>query len=102
MYRRKIYGLSKIETCPFCDKNAITVNKQGIPVCQKHKKESLPDMKCVCGEYLDLRTGKYGPYFECMNCGNINFNKAMEMNYKIIQKIKNPEKKETTVRSDEI
>ena len=76
----KKYGQSKITNCPFCNKTSIATNKQGIPVCKLHTSTNLPDLKCVCGEYLDLKQGKYGPYFNCMSCGNINFNKAMEMN----------------------
>ena len=67
--RRKIYGQSRIDACPFCKKQSTTVNSQGLPVCQKHKDAQLPDMKCVCGDYLDIRRGKFGPYFYCMNCG---------------------------------
>ena len=76
----KRYGQSKITVCPFCGKQAITKNPQGIPVCLQHKNKMLPDMKCVCGEWLDIRNGKYGPYFYCIKCGNINFNRGLEMN----------------------
>ncbi len=79
-YRRKEYGKSKIDSCPFCGKRATAVNSQGVPVCQKHKYSELKDLKCVCGEWLDLKTGKFGPYFHCMNCGNINFRKGLDMN----------------------
>lgn len=75
----KRYGQSQKNICPFCDRQAVTENKQGIPVCSSHKDEYFQDIKCVCGEYLHLRTGKWGPYFHCMNCGNINFKKGMEM-----------------------
>tara|TARA_B100001971_G_C18116132_1_gene496904 strand:+ start:358 stop:711 length:354 start_codon:yes stop_codon:yes gene_type:complete len=76
----KIYGQSRLENCPFCDKRALTSNSQGVPVCLKHKEKQLNDLKCACGEWLDIRTGKFGPYFVCIRCGNINFRKAMEMN----------------------
>ncbi len=80
MYTLKQYGQSKIEICPFCDKRATTKNSQGIPVCLAHKNKELKDMKCICGGWLDVRQGKFGAYFYCMNCGNINFKKAMEYN----------------------
>jgi len=80
MYIPKKYGQSKVNSCPFCGKTAVSENSQGIPVCLDHKKDKLDNLKCVCGEYLDLRTGKFGPYFFCMNCGNINFKKVLEMN----------------------
>jgi len=112
----KRYGQSKAQNCPFCGKAAVTSNKQGIPVCIKHKGDNL-DLKCVCGEYLDVKNGKFGPYFHCMNCGNINFNKGLSMNsggegYKVqnktktmnnsSKKIDNNHKKEVTITSDDI
>ncbi|MDP7180154.1 MAG: hypothetical protein QF824_02710 [Candidatus Woesearchaeota archaeon] len=79
----KRYGQSRIDNCPFCEKVSTTKNKQGVPVCQNHKENVLKDLKCVCGEWLDLLEGKWGPYFKCINCGNINFNKGLELNPQI-------------------
>jgi hypothetical protein len=79
MYIPKRYGESKKQSCPFCNKPALTKNSQGVPVCIKHKNESL-DLKCICGEWLDVRSGKWGPFFNCGRCGNISFAKAMEAN----------------------
>ncbi|MBU0616016.1 MAG: hypothetical protein KJ601_08060 [Nanoarchaeota archaeon] len=78
MYIPKRYGQSRIDKCPFCEKTAVTKNKQGIPVCAVHKDSELKDIKCACGSWLDVREGKFGPYFFCINCGNISFKKAME------------------------
>ena len=75
----KRYGQSKIPICPFCSKQAIAKNSQGLNVCQHHKEKKLPDIKCACGSYLELKTGKFGPYFNCINCGNINLNKGLEI-----------------------
>ena len=69
-----------MEKCPFCGKRAVTESSQGVPVCLVHKSSELLDLKCVCGEWLDIRKGKYGPYFHCMNCGNISWRKGMEIN----------------------
>ena len=80
MYIPKRYGESKIQKCPFCDKQATVNNSQGIPTCVNHKDELLVNLRCACGSYLESRSGKFGPYFHCMNCGNVNFKKAMEMN----------------------
>jgi hypothetical protein len=110
MYIPKRYGQSKIDKCPFCDKNAVTENSQGVPVCASHKSEVLQNLKCVCGRFLETRKGKFGAYFNCMNCGNINFKKAMEMNtvskpeYKVTESrdVKKAYKEEITVRSDEL
>ncbi|MDA1197401.1 MAG: hypothetical protein O2779_05590 [Nanoarchaeota archaeon] len=113
----KKYGQSKVNNCPFCGKQSITQNEQGIPVCVEHNTTSLNDCKCMCGDYLDLRQGKFGPYFTCMNCGNLNFNKGLELNpdatnLKISQpEATEPKKKqsqfkftptETVVTSDEL
>ena len=80
MYIKKRYGESRVDNCPFCGKVSVTKNKQGVPVCKEHKEDMLKDLRCVCGELLDVQEGKWGPYFRCMNCGNVNFKKGMEMN----------------------
>lgn len=80
MYIPKRYGESKIEGCPFCGMQSTTTNSQGVPVCQTHKNSELIDMKCICGEYLDIKKGKFGMFFTCMNCGPISMKKALEMN----------------------
>lgn len=76
----KRYGESKVDKCPFCNERAIAMNKQGIPVCRKHTGKELGLMRCICGEILDLKHGKYGPFFTCMNCGPVNMRKALEIN----------------------
>ena len=65
-------------------------NEQGLDVCHQHVKQSMEEFKCTCGSWLELRAGKFGPYFNCMNCGNMNYAKAMEI------------KEVTTVSSDDI
>jgi len=91
----KTYGQSKVDKCPFCGKQGITKNKQGVPVCVKHKNSILGNLKCACGDYLDILDGKYGPYFNCMNCGNINFRKGLEMNQGRDLELKDEEETET-------
>lgn len=138
MYIPKRYGQSKISKCPFCGRDAFSQNSQKIPVCKEHKDNVLRNMKCACGSWLDMREGKFGVFYTCINCGPVNMNKALDINnpmenslYKvqkkaqtsletkqesrreeeraepsytqrIPQKIKLPEKKETTIRSDEL
>lgn len=81
MRNNRVYGESKTIICPFCEKEAYEKNKQKIPVCKNHKSKLLrEDFKCICGQYLLLCEGKYGPYFKCNTCGNINLNKAIELN----------------------
>ncbi len=80
MYIPKKYGFSKINSCPFCDRTAIAENPQGVPVCSKHLKRNLPELKCLCGDWLEIRKGKWGPYCYCLNCGNLNLKKALEIN----------------------
>jgi|TARA_B100002003_G_scaffold249312_1_gene285310 hypothetical protein len=116
MKMRKVYGKSREDSCPFCGKQGVTKNSQGIPVCLEHKETKLNDLKCICGEYLDIKEGKFGSYFNCINCGNINFKKALEMNQgrnlfkankikkestHVVKKIRF-EPKETIIRSDEL
>lgn len=109
----KRYGQSRKNICPFCGSDAVIDNPQRIPVCLKHKQESL-DIKCICGSWLDIRTGKFGPYFNCINCGNISFSKGLSMyscagadtknrkkdNIKDLSPKKDP--KETTITSDDL
>jgi len=112
MYIPKKYGQSKIDKCPYCQKQATAMNKQGVPVCLQHKDERLDNLKCICGSTLDILNGKFGIFFSCMKCGNMNLKKVMEFNT-IIPKIKNQKeiyqqknekfqnKKTITVRSDD-
>ena len=113
MYIPKRYGQSKTDLCPFCKKNATTKSGQEIPVCYAHKASILPDLTCFCGDYLELKDGKFGIYFKCTNCGNINLRKAMEMNPELgnepkteekqeAEKPQKEDKKEITITSDEM
>lgn len=77
---KKDYSTHKVSKCPFCDGPAITKNEQKIPVCTRHKEELLQDLKCSCGEYLDLKISKYGPFFLCMKCNIVKFSKGLEIN----------------------
>jgi|SRR3989338_4750388 len=102
MYIPKRYGQSKMETCPFCGKQASQQNEQGVVVCVQHRNTDLPDMKCLCGSYLDLRNGKYGAFFSCMKCGNINMKKALEINdLKSLKELNKPSKPVHPQASDE-
>ena len=100
MFIKKKYGESKVENCPFCGKRALTSNSQKIPVCLSHKNQELLDVKCLCGEWLDLKQGKYGPYFNCIKCGNISFKKGLEMNH--VETKKNALKKEEVKPAEKI
>lgn len=77
---KKVYGESKTAGCPFCGGQAFSKNDQGIPVCKNHVNSEFPDMKCKCGDYLDMRFSKFGPFFTCMSCGTMSFDKAISMN----------------------
>ena len=101
----KKYGESKVEKCPFCNERAIAMNKQGIPVCRNHKEKELGPMRCICAEMLDLKHGKYGVFFTCMNCGTMNMRKALEINnpdsskpYKVQKKAGKPKETATKKR----
>ena len=79
MRMRKVYGQSREDTCPWCGKRATVQNKEGLLVCPEHRSDEMPAIRCTCGEWLDLRAGKFGPYLNCMSCGNISFTKGMEL-----------------------
>ncbi len=76
---KKVYGSSKQINCPFCDKIATQKNEAGVDVCRFHTKSVLQEIKCTCGSWLEPRVGKFGTYFNCINCGNINMIKANEI-----------------------
>jgi hypothetical protein len=80
MYIPKRYGESRIDKCPFCDRRATTTNKQKFTVCEKHRTAVMNDLKCLCGDTLDIMTGKYGVFFKCVRCGTMNLKKAFEIN----------------------
>ncbi len=107
MRMQKVYGKSKTDKCPFCGKIAITENKQGVAVCLDHKNKFL-DLKCACGESLDIKKGKFGAFCTCINCGAINLNKALSVNPQIIKKETKASTKKTNsdkgvvVTSDEV
>jgi len=77
--RKKTYGDYKVSHCPFCEKIATIKNEQGLEVCRLHTKERIEEIKCTCGSWLETRSGKFGPYFNCVKCGNINYNKGLAM-----------------------
>ena len=95
--KKKVYGESKAIICPFCDKAATTKNGQKIPTCHDHKKQLLSEIECVCGSYLEIREGKFGPFFTCINCGALNFRKGLE----IMQMMRMKKKKEVNVSKAE-
>jgi hypothetical protein len=92
MHIPKRYGESKLETCPFCGRQAIIKNPQGVPVCTDHRNKNMPDFKCVCGSYLLMQEGKFGVYFNCMKCGNMNLKKVLDINPNIMHAEKAKEK----------
>lgn len=102
-----------LENCPFCGRQAIAKNDQGIAVCVSHKDTELV-LKCFCGEPLDILNGKYGIFCNCLRCGNMSLKKAIEINdiekpmptlpkenkvERVIEKTEKP--KDITIRSDD-
>ncbi len=77
---RKVYSEENVSHCPFCGGAAITKNSQKVPVCTRHKDMELVDLKCACGRYLDIKEGKFGPFFICTNCNIVSFKKGLDMN----------------------
>jgi len=74
---RKVYGSYRTESCPFCQKQATAKNEQGVAVCTAHKSSSLENLKCICGGWLDIKSGKFGAYGNCLKCGNVPLYKAL-------------------------
>ena len=79
----KHYGQSRIEKCPFCERQGTVKNPQGVPVCASHSKEALGELKCACGRFLFLKEGKFGVFFICTNCGNLTLRKVLEINHPV-------------------
>ena len=75
----KIYGESKTSQCPFCSKPAMAISCQKVPVCKNHVDAKLPDIRCACGSWLEMKEGKWGPFFVCLRCGPVSFKKAIGM-----------------------
>jgi len=101
MYIPKKYGQSKVDKCPFCSQQATTYNSQKVPTCPKHKDSALGGMKCACGSWLEMKSGKFGIFFTCLKCGNMSLRKVLEINE--CQKEKETEKERVieTVRPDD-
>ncbi|HZX12758.1 MAG TPA: hypothetical protein VFE88_04865 [Candidatus Nanoarchaeia archaeon] len=74
------YGSTDILRCPLCNKQALAKTKTGITVCKDHTSFEFPTMKCLCGEHLQVRDGKFGAFCLCSRCGTINLRKAFEAN----------------------
>ena len=100
MYIPKKYGQSKIDKCPFCQKHATSFNKQKVPVCFSHRDEVLDNLKCVCGSTLEIMHGKFGIFFSCVKCGNMNLRKVLELN--AINPKNNDEKSFSIKNKDEV
>jgi hypothetical protein len=98
----KKYGQSQINRCPFCGKQAVTKNIQEVPVCIEHKNNKLNELKCACGSWLEMKQGKFGIFFNCIKCGNINFNRAIEMNDVTISEKKKSTPREITVNATDV
>ncbi len=78
-WRGKVYGESQVQSCAFCASVATQRSDVGVYVCHRHKQQRLEEIKCTCGNWLEQKSGKFGPYFNCFKCGNINFRKGMEL-----------------------
>ncbi|HII71620.1 TPA: hypothetical protein HA265_02585 [Candidatus Woesearchaeota archaeon] len=94
MHIPKRYGESRITNCPFCGKQATTTSKEGVPVCTAHKTALLPPLKCLCGGSVAPMSGKWGLYFDCLKCGNVNAKRILDNNL-IFDYSKRQEQKES-------
>ena len=101
MYIPKKYGQSRVDKCPFCNKQATSTNNNGVPVCRQHKTSQMRELKCLCGSSLEQRTGKWGPFFTCYRCGNINMKKALEINEGLAERPPLPSKEMHSASNEE-
>ncbi len=77
--KRKDYGSYKTAKCPFCHRMGTFKNSQGLEVCKQHQESILEEIRCTCKGWLEPKSGKFGPYFHCENCGNFNYDKGMKI-----------------------
>ncbi len=94
--KKKAYGEYQIKSCPFCSRQATQKNEFGLEVCYQHLKAKMEEIKCTCGSWLEQKSGKFGTYYNCLNCGNLNFQKAMEIKAITMKDVNNGINKETT------
>ena len=80
---KKQYGSYKTDTCPFCQNQAFVKNTVGLSVCKDHKNTEYPEIRCACGSWLDVLSGKFGTYCSCPSCGTINLSKALEVHQEL-------------------
>jgi hypothetical protein len=110
---KKRYGQSKVVNCAFCGKIATHKSEDGLEVCHIHVKQKMEEIKCTCGSWLEQKVSNFGPYFNCINCGNFNFDRAMEIKSVTMKeekkqevivekKIYREEPKEITITSDDV
>jgi len=97
---KKSYGNYKTSDCPFCGKIATQRNEQGMDVCRFHIKSKMQEIKCTCGSWLENKAGKFGPYFNCINCGNVNYKKGLEMKSMTTPTFQEEEPKRDFVRKE--
>jgi|WetSurMetagenome_2_1015567.scaffolds.fasta_scaffold1104333_1 hypothetical protein len=76
----KSYGNYRTDKCPFCGRQASITSDEDVPVCVSHKHATLPELKCVCGKPVMMMKGKFGIFFNCLHCGNMNAKRIFEMN----------------------
>lgn len=53
--------------CVKCGMSATIYNKEGVPVCVKHRNEKVKSPSCPnCKSPMALREGKYGKFWGCI------------------------------------
>ena len=77
--KKTVYGQYKQDNCVFCPRMGTQKNEQGMVVCLHHRRQTLEEIKCVCGSWLEQRSGRFGPFFSCVKCGPIDFNRGLEI-----------------------
>ncbi len=95
MYIPKKYCSYQKNVCVFCGKTSTVTNAQGLLTCIADQRKTLEEKKCACGEMLELKQGKYGPFFLCRSCGPMSLKKSMDSDtqglYKTTKKVTLPD-----------
>lgn len=57
---------TKTTKCVFCGETATKKNREGQPVCKKHKDNEPREVACPeCGMPMKLKEGRYGYFWGC-------------------------------------
>lgn len=65
-----------LNKCFVCEKPATFKTIDKFNVCFRHKNYTPEKIKCSCGKMFEFKISKFGPYYNCIKCGNYSVLKA--------------------------